>query len=181
MLYNVCDNKIGEQMKKIVVAVILLVLIGFVYFSNQAEEHYGNDMEGIIESIKSLTHYKGTNITILDVREFEVDKYVAFLSNQKPAYIRFTLDEDDNYRFIEAETNPGDISHFHIRNNDDHYIMSINKSSSDISTVRMTVNDLDYVMDFEEGITAVKWTLLEPSIDNGYTYEWSYTYFNENN
>ncbi|MCK5763671.1 MAG: hypothetical protein KAH05_06095, partial [Clostridiales bacterium] len=91
-------------MKTVLLLIIVLIaLVSVISNRLSSNEIHGNDLESIKKMISTIESYENTSIDILDMKDFGDDRIVGFLSDETPAYIEFSKNDEGNYSFVYTE------------------------------------------------------------------------------
>lgn len=162
-----------------IVAAVIVLTVAVIGLSTDPKQEplYGNDAESITEKIKSIDLYEGKAVEILEIKDYDEDRLVAFLSDGDPSLIEFEKDGGGNYVYLRSETH-GDqpLSQFvvgHIGNADAVVVASIKNKQSDTMEFSFKANEKIYEVNFEKDGADVQWTDLGQS-EGGFRFEWDY-------
>ena len=118
---------------------------------------------------------KDNNNEVLDIFDYGEYRLVALLSNNRPAYIEFKKDENENYVWRRSEVSHVEgLRHFSANTfgeNIDIVIISIRSNGEILQKFTFKVNDRSYEADFSEGDTNVHWNIIDKSDDGDYEFE----------
>ena len=158
-----------NKIRYVLLAIILITMI-VVYYSNSKNELYGNDKESIQDVIQSDDGYEGQSVEILEIKDFNDARIVAFLSNNNPAYIQFSKNQNDNYerRFIErhtGETFSIFLIHLSYDGSVNSKLMIVTNQFNNIAKMELEVNKQVIVQEFSINQKSVTWIDL-PKDDN---------------
>jgi len=166
----------------VISSILILVLLVGVFYSTSLQKVYGNDEESIIELIQSIEGYHHGLIEILEVKDIEDIRIVAFLVNNTPAYIRFERNSKGNYEWSYAEKKDGEsFASFSIKvpsESLDVRRMVITTEDNEIARMELGVNDRVIEQDFDVNERTVTWIPI--STPNVKQYSYTYKYFDEN-
>lgn len=168
--------------KKQIISLIILVAIFMIYFINANHKVYGNDRKSIIQVIKSIEGYENESIEILEIKDIDDERVVAFLSNNSPAYIQFSK-EKGNYvwKHIEKSASESFSTYLiHIAKNLDKNPLSfmiVTNQNNQIAKMQLSVNDQVIEKEFSVNQNSVSWIQLPES--NGEGYKFTYKYFDK--
>lgn len=165
--------------------VALLIGVTFITFNFMSSSFYinGNDEESIVQTIQSIDMYADTSIDIIDIKDVEDERLVAFLSNNLPAYIHFIKDKYGNYKWISAEIKGEPLSHFfiHLSNRMDNYsnlwILTVATYDNEISKMELLANQQVFVEEFSLYKNSATW-LEMPKEEKDFSFD--YIYYDKN-
>ncbi|WP_319003623.1 lysozyme inhibitor LprI family protein [Sutcliffiella horikoshii] len=165
--------------------VALVIGVSFLAYNYLNSSFYknGNDEESIVQTIQSIDMYADTSIDIIDIKDVEDERLVAFLSNNLPAYIHFIKDKYGNYIWISAEIKGEPLSHFfiHLTNRMDNHsnlwILTIATYDNEISKMELRANQHVYVEEFSLYKNSTTWLEL-PKEEKDFSYD--YIYYDKN-
>lgn len=161
---------------------IILVLVVGVFYSTSLQKVYGNDEESIIEVIQSIEGYNHGLIEILEVRDIEDIRIVAFLVNNSPSYIRFERNSKGNYEWSYAEKKDDkSFASFSIKvpsESLDVRLMVITTEENKIAKMELGVNNRIIEQGFRVNERTVTW--IPYSTPNEKQYRFTYKYYDEN-
>ncbi|WP_156509824.1 hypothetical protein [Rossellomorea aquimaris] len=154
---------------------ILVVSILTFYF-NGTKQLYGNDEASIVKLINSIEGYEHKLIEILEIKDFDDLRIVAFLANNKPGYIEFTENKKGNFiwRYIEVKENET-FSSFNIS---PRKMMFVTNNENKIAKLQVDINEQRFKWDFIPNKATVTWADLPQTDNNQYTFR-NYKYFNK--
>ncbi len=162
----------------IIIALAILIITSIGLLSNPlGESVYGNSTESITRIIQSIDLYEGKTVEILEIKDYDEDRIVAFLSGGNPSVIEFEKNGNGNYVNPRSETHGNQaLSNFiigHIGNTDSVIVVSIKNQHSEIMDFSFKANEEIYEVNFDSDGPDVQWTKLKES-DAGYRFEWDY-------
>jgi beta-lactamase regulating signal transducer with metallopeptidase domain len=162
----------------IIIALAILIFTSIGLLSNPlGESVYGNSTESITRIIQSFDLYEGKTVEILEIKDYDEDRIVAFLSGGNPSVIEFEKNGDGNYINPRSETHGNQaLSNFiidHIGNTDSVIVVSIKNRDSEIMDFSFKANEELYEVKFNSDGPDVQWTNLV-EYENGFRFEWDY-------
>ena len=166
--------------KKILIVLILVIVFCYLYFKpNSQKQIYGNDKKSIIKVIQSIDTYKNVElIEVLKIIDVKNDRIVAFLYNNKPAYIQFIKNRQGNYMWTNAENGSNDesLSLFHVDlgNQLNNRILFISNQENNIAKVIIKVNYQKIEKGINAGQNYASMIDIPKSKDNSYRFEYEY-------
>ncbi|MFE7061987.1 hypothetical protein ACFVAD_07530 [Sutcliffiella sp. NPDC057660] len=154
---------------------ILVVAILSFYF-NGTKQFYGNDEASIVKVINSIEGYEHKSIEILEIKDFNDLRIVAFLANNKPGCIEFTENKKGNYiwRNIEVKENET-FSSFHIS---PRKMMFVTNNENEIAKMQVDINEQNFEREFIPNKATVTWADLPQTDNNEYTFR-NYKYYDK--
>jgi hypothetical protein len=165
----------------IIVPILLFGVIIFIFYFNDTKQLYGNDRESIMKVIKSIEGYENRSIEILQVKDFNHLRIVAFLSNNSPGYIEFHKDKDGNYvwKHIEVKHNePFSSFLLHLNRTENPRFMFITNNENEIAKMQVTVNEHKLEQEFLPNQVTVTWVDLPQTDKSEYTFQ-NYKYYDK--
>ncbi|MBP0725332.1 hypothetical protein J5Y03_09030 [Bacillus sp. RG28] len=165
--------------KGTVITIILIIFICYFYYRSNSQI-YGNDKKSIIKVIQSIDSYKNKElIEVLKIVDIKNDRFVAFLYNNRPAYIQFVKNEQGNYRWTNAENGSGEslgLFHILLENHIDskYRILLITNQENNIAKIIIKVNSQKIVKEISIGQKYVSMINIPKSKDNSYSFEYMY-------
>ena len=157
------------------VTIGILLVISLIYYINQSTP-YGNDEESIVQVIQSIEGYEHKSIKLLEIKDFDKNRIVAFLANTKPGYIEFHANKKGNYEWKRIEINENEsLSTFHFSSRG---ILYITNSENEIATLQVDVNGETRKQEFIPNTETVAWFELPESEDHTYEFR-NYQYYDK--
>lgn len=169
-----------QSAKFYIILAIISVTAVVMYFINNEKPLYGNDEESIEQVIKSIEGYKNNYIEILEIKDIDDYRIVAFLTNNHPAYIEFIKNKDGNYKWKRAEKHEGEsFASFliHQTGQESQYYMFVTNQNNDIAKIELGVNEHTIEQEFNVNQKSVTWIELPQSNSNSYRF--TYKYFDQ--
>ncbi len=143
--------------------------------------------EVITSIINDIDIFKGENIEIIDIYDFDDDKIIAFLSNDTPSTIRFEKNEFGHYNTIDASKVNKNIDNTQVNStysmflhqnigNDkvNDLILIVASQYNDKKTISFTVNEKVYTVDVKINTPSSAYTLIENPSDDDLNIDWYY-------
>ncbi|QHE51769.1 hypothetical protein [Pontibacillus sp. HMF3514] len=166
-------------------ALILLSFITIVLtisLLNYEKKIYGNNKESIIKLINSIEGYEHYSINILEIRDFEDVRVVAFLANNSPAYMRLEKNEEENYYWnsIRVARNE-DFENFipDLPREEQPRFMIVKNQQSDIAKMEVDVNKEKVHKTFKVDQPSVSWLVFPKTDKSHFTFR-NYKYYDKN-
>ncbi len=157
------------------VAILLFVVILMFYF-NGTKQLYGNDKESIVKVINSIEGYGNKSIEILEIKDFNDLRVVAFLSNNSPGYIQFNKNKDNNYKWNHIEVMDNETFSSFIP--DLPMFMFVTNNENEIAKMQVTINGEKLEQEFTPNEATVNWMDLPQTDKNEYTFR-NYKYYDK--
>lgn len=159
-------------------AAVVLIAVIIALSWERDKPLYGNDEASIMETLQSLDSYKGSEITLLAIRDEGDARIVPLLAGGRPGYAAFRRGEDGNYTFQSAGTQGGgSFATFLVHAIPGEMLLVMN-AANDIAKMQVTVNGQLIEQTFPARRAGAAWLLLPDSGDGGYTYR-NYRYYDE--
>ncbi|TYP74776.1 hypothetical protein [Paenibacillus methanolicus] len=163
-----------------ILAAVALLAILILYTSGKDKQLYGNDNESVIQVIQSIDGYRGAEVELLETRDIGDDRYVAFLANNKPAYIEFNRNDKGNYAWSSG-TGPSneDFASFLIHGPEGAVpnFLFIANERSEVAKLELSVNDESIVQTFPVRQKSATWLELPKTEEDSYRF--GYKYYDE--
>jgi len=163
-----------------ILAAIVLIAILAIYFSNNINKLYGNDKESIVKVIKSIEGYEDESIEILEIKDIYDERIVGFLSNNNPANIKFSKNQNGNYEWNYIEKSEGQSFNsflIHVSKDESNVskFMVVTNQENNIAKMELGVNKIVIEQDFNVNLKSVTWIDL-PETNDGYS-TFNYKYY----
>jgi hypothetical protein len=165
--------------KKTIISIIILITIISAYFFINNQKLYGNDKESIKQVIKSIEGYENESIEILEMKDFNDERIVGFLSKNNPAYIQFLKNSKGNYEWKHVEKMMDDsfstfLIHFWKDEIKNVKFMIVTNQENEIAKMQLGVNEHVIEQKFNTNQKSVTWIDLPKANDEGYTFTYKY-------
>ncbi|UJF33455.1 hypothetical protein [Paenibacillus hexagrammi] len=162
----------------VITLAMLVLLIGcLAWYRNKSTHLYGNDQDSIVKVIHAIHGYEDAAIEILEVRDFDDQRVVGFLSNHRPGCIQFRKNSDGDF----------DWSFIQVRNNEtfsyfipDHLpmFMLVASPENEIAKIQVRINGQKLEQHVIPHKAAVAWIDFPESEDHHYEFR-DYTYYDK--
>lgn len=162
--------------KLLVVTFGILVVAILTFYFNGTKQLYGNDEASIVKVINSIEGYEHKSIEILEIKDFDDQRIVAFLANNRPGCMEFTENKKGNYiwRNIEVKENET-FSSFHIS---PRKMMFVTNNENEIAKMQVDINEQKFEREFIPNKATVTWADLPQTDNNEYTFR-NYKYYDK--
>ncbi|MFC0274603.1 hypothetical protein ACFFIX_25075 [Metabacillus herbersteinensis] len=152
------------------------ILVVAILTFNGIKQLYGNDEASIVRVINSIEGYEHKSIEILEIKDFDDLRIVAFLANNRPGYIEFTENKKGNYvwRHLEVKENET-FSSFHIS---PRKIMFVTNNENEIAKMQVDLNEQKFEREYIPNKATVTWADLPQTDKNEYTFR-NYKYYDK--
>ncbi|TMN22176.1 hypothetical protein [Lentibacillus cibarius] len=160
----------------LIIAIIIAVTV-VVSFSSGEQQLYGNDKSDIKQVIKSVEGYENKTIHILEIKDIQDNRLVAFLSNGHPAYMQFWKNPDGNYKWQHVETSEdGPLAPFlvHLINHDVSGFIVVTNQENEAARMEIEVNGQTLRQPLNVHKYSVNWIKLPEANDGSYTLKYRY-------
>ncbi|RKD24351.1 hypothetical protein BEP19_08125 [Ammoniphilus oxalaticus] len=169
----------NRHSRKLIVSALVIALLVGLYVTNKEQPLYGNDHDSIAQVIQSIEGYQGI-IEIIHIEDIADERYVAFLTNNIPAYIQFEKDKDGNYLWRHIEKREDSFASFIIPTwiEKPPKLLIVANLDNDIAAIEVQVNE--HVMKRDIPVNQLFATVIDlPKADGG-SYKFEYNYFDQN-
>jgi len=174
----ICCERGGIHVEKNFLAITtfaILLFVAFLIFYNGNKPLNGNDIESI-EKVITLEGFEDSSIEILEIKDFDEIRVVAFLSNNNPGYIQFEKNEDGNYikNFVEVK-NDATLGSF---SPTIPVLLLVTNYENEIAEMQVTINGETLEQNFTPNDATVAWIDLPKDVSDKYTFR-NYKYFDK--
>ena len=167
-------------MKKRKLAITSIIIFLFtaiiIFYVNDNNQLSGNDKDAIEKYITSINGFEDKTIQILEIKDLDELRIVAFLSNNEPGFMQFTKNKDGNYSkdLIEVKNNEtlGSFSPTLP------LLLFVTNNQNEIANMEVTINGVRYEQKFAPNETTVTWMEL-PEVDKDKYIFSDYKYFDK--
>ncbi|MGM0879279.1 MAG: hypothetical protein ACQEWV_32770 [Bacillota bacterium] len=165
-----------KRRKLLFVTFGILVVAILTFYFNGTKQLYGNDEASIVKVINSIEGYEHKSIEILEIKDFDDLRIVAFLANNRPGYIEFTENKKGNYvwRHLEVKENET-FSSFHLF---PRKIIFVTNNENEIAKMQVDINEQKFEREFIPNKATVTWADLPQTDKNEYTFR-NYKYYDK--
>ncbi|MFC4323253.1 hypothetical protein [Litchfieldia salsa] len=155
---------------------IIFFIVVLTIYLNGSKQLYGNDNESITKVINSIEGYGNGSIEILEIKDIDDLRIVAFLSNNNPGYIQFYKNKDGNYKWQHIEVRDNEPFSSFIP--DLPAFMFVTNNDNEIVKMEVMINGVKLEQTFTPNKATVAWLNFPKTNKNEYTFR-NYKYYDK--
>lgn len=158
-------------------SILILLAYNFIF---KKVELYGNDPQSIIKVIRDFESYANSEIIILDIKDHNDARVVAFLANNSPSYLELYRNEQGNYlpRTVGSQNTGAFAMFLPSRTREFNKILFVTNDQHNVSKMQVDINEIPIEQTFTPFQAAATWVDL-PQRKNGQLEYRNYRYYDE--